>query len=195
MKTIKLLHLSTLVVLGTCASALPSSADVLSAPVINPANNHLYYLLAPTTWTASQAEAISLGGNLVTINDAAENAWIYDTFGELDRPLWIGLTDQAVEGSFCWISGESLSYSNWCSGQPDNGGGFVPDEDYVYMVESNTAWPAQLTPEEWNDVPNDGTGVQRPVYGVVEVVPEPSTVALGVLGLCIWLRARHPRRE
>jgi len=45
--------------------------------VTNPANGHSYYLLSSNTWTASQAEAAALGGNL-PINDAAENDWVFD---------------------------------------------------------------------------------------------------------------------
>jgi hypothetical protein len=161
-----------------------TGANILLGPVVNPANNHLYYLLAPDTWTASQAQALTLGGNLVTINDAAENAWVYATFGGVDRPLWLGLTDQAVEGTFTWISGAPVTYVNWSPGEPNNGSIFVPEEDYVYMVEANPAWP--LNPGQWNDAPDDGEGVLKPVYGVVEVVPEPSVLVMGLLGLAAF---------
>lgn len=174
------------------SSSLALHATVVGSPVLNPANGHYYYLLSPTTWTASQAEALTLGGNLVTINDAAENQWVYTTFGGLNKALWIGLTDQSSEGAFSWISGQSFSFSNWSPGEPNSGGGFVPDEDYVYMVEANPGWP--LTPGAWNDVPNNGEGILNPVYGVVEVVPEPSAVALGIVGLSILL-GRNARRR
>jgi hypothetical protein len=168
-------------------------ATLLTGPVVNPANNHLYYLLAPASWTDSQAQAVALGGNLVTINDAAENAWVYSTFGGMNRPLWLGLTDQAVEGAFGWISGESASFTNWNPGEPNNGGGFVPNEDYVYMIEANPAWPS-LNPGKWNDVPVDGEGIHKPVYGVVELVPEPSILAFGIMGLAALSWARRNDR-
>jgi hypothetical protein len=57
--------------------------------VVNPANHHLYYLLDAASWTRSEAESLSMGGHLVTINDEAENNWVTDTFA-LDRNLWIG---------------------------------------------------------------------------------------------------------
>ena len=172
---------SVILLLGGLLTSSVVNAGVVGSPILNPANNHYYYLLSPATWSASQTEALSLGGNLVTINDAAENEWVYSTFGGLNRALWIGLTDQDSEGTFSWISGEAFSFSNWSPGEPNNGGGFVSDENYVYIVEANPGW--LLTPGMWNDVPNNGEGVQNPVYGIVEVVPEPSAITLGIAGL------------
>jgi hypothetical protein len=179
-------------------TSLSSSANatVLGSPIVNPVNNHSYYLLAPADWLTSQSQAVALGGNLVTINDAAEDAWIYSTFGGEDRPLWLGLTDQASEGSFNWISGESFSYVNWSWGEPNNGAGTVPNENYVYMIEANPAWP-DLNPGRWNDVPVDGEGIFKPVFGVVEVVPEPSIITLGLVGLsALWFGPmKNPRQR
>ena len=130
---------------------------------------------------------MALGGNLVTINDAAENAWVYATFGGLNRPLWIGLTDQASEGTFVWISGEPFTYSNWSAGEPNNNSG---NENYAYIVQSNPDLP--LTPGKWNDFPDSYYGG---LYGVVEVpeVPEPSTIVLASLGAGALMIARRRR--
>jgi hypothetical protein len=79
-----------------------SRAAVLAGPLTNAANRHVYYLLSTHTWTAAEAEAVSLGGHLVTINDAAEQRWITNAFLPLagTHYLWIGLTDRDVEGTF-----------------------------------------------------------------------------------------------
>ena len=171
---------------------IPLNASILGGVVVNPANNHSYYLLSPANWTDSQSEALTLGGNLVTVNDAVENAWLFSTFSGVDKPLWLGLTDQTTEGNFAWISGEPFSFSNWSSGEPNNGGHFVHDEDYVYMVESNSSLP--LSPGQWNDVPVGGDGILNPVYGVVEIVPEPSIVTLAFIGLCAMIHTRRRPR-
>ena len=105
------------------SAALP---DVIAGPFRNPANNHIYYLLSGAAWSESEARAVELGGHLVSINNAAENDWIVETFGGSgggSRHLWIGLTDRADEDNFRWTSGEPFTFSNWNSGEPNNSGG------------------------------------------------------------------------
>src|SRR5436853_7230475 len=95
---------------------------------INPANNHTYYLLSNSTWTAAESQAVLLGGHLVTVNDQAENDWVWNRWGT-NRSLWIGLHDPvfndgtgAQHGSnFVWASGEVTAFKNWNSGEPNNG--------------------------------------------------------------------------
>jgi hypothetical protein len=179
------------------------SISVVGGPIVNPANQHLYYLLTPDTWTNSQAFAQTLGGNLATINDAAENAWVLDQFGDV-RDLWIGFNDAQVEGTFTWISGETPSYTNWrpadgmgLGRQPDNfTSGGVHGESYVHIYGTQTAFGGF-----WNDAANDPSVYStfsfyddvKLIQGVVEVsTPLPSTVAGGVvlLGGCLAMRRR-----
>jgi hypothetical protein len=164
--------------------ATSTRAAIEAGPFVNPANGHTYYLLTSNTWTNSEAEAVALGGHLVTINDAAENQWVVNTFanyGGVARPLWIGLTDRDSEGNFGWVSGEPFTYSNWNlpSGEPNNSGGSGYEEDFTYIIQDFPGNPT-VFPTFWNDVPNDGFGVIPPMHGVVEVsspvVPVPIPV-------------------
>ena len=115
--------LPLLLLLTLLLTSLPLRGSILSGPIVNPANGHSYYLLNSNTWTASQAEAVALGGNLVTINDGAENDWVFDTFSAGQRNLWIGLYDPDFNGTYGWVDGTVFSYSNWDTGlgQPDRG--------------------------------------------------------------------------
>ncbi|MBI1924922.1 PEP-CTERM sorting domain-containing protein [Candidatus Poribacteria bacterium] len=187
---------STLAILcGLALSAATTRGTTLSGPIVNPANGHTYFLLSQNTWTASEAEAVSLGGHLATINDAAEDSFVFGTFSPIVLPLapvsftslWIGLNDAAIEGTFVWVSGESSPYINWHPGNPQ---GTFADEDYVGIVVN----PAFGTPGLWHDIVSDSR-LGDVVFGVVEVpvpdpspgpIPEPSTLILftvGILGI------------
>lgn len=124
--------------------AVPPLADVT-----NPVNGHRYVAVTGTTWTASEAFAVQLGGHLVSIGDQAENDFVLANFGSLggvDRRLWIGFNDQAVEGTWAWSDGSPASYTNWNAGEPNNSNGV---EDYAEMLGSNG---------RWNDLNDAGAG-------------------------------------
>lgn len=108
--------------------------------VINPRSGHRHRLLSPKAWWPSQAFAAAQGEHLVTIDDGLENTWLRDTFlGQLDgfpRTAWIGLSDEAAEGSFAWSSGAPLGYVNWSAGEPNDLNG----EDYVHMLDGSGQW-------------------------------------------------------
>jgi hypothetical protein len=100
-------------------------SEDLDASTIN-VNNRMvwsygghFYLITDSsqTWASAEAQAVTWGGHLATVNDAAEQQWLFQTFGRFGD-VWVGLTDQAAEGTWAWISGQAASYTNWASGQP-----------------------------------------------------------------------------
>ena len=117
------------------------SLQNLSSKLKGAVYNDSQYLVTNTamTWEAAQAYAESLGGNLVTLNNAAEEQWIQNTFGTSEL-FWIGLSDAETEGTWKWASGEVSDwvkgaanegiYTNWSPGQPDDYNGF---QDYAVM--------------------------------------------------------------
>ncbi|MFM5999368.1 MAG: lectin-like protein [Dolichospermum sp.] len=122
-------------------------------------NGSQYTLTSYGTWQQAQSQALSLGGNLVTINTAAEQDWLVSTFGGNEK-LWIGLTDEVTEGQFNWASNETSTYTNWFPGQPDNGG--PQGEDYVVMNFGSAG--------KWNDYPDPTTLVPPTAFrGIIEI--------------------------
>ena len=63
---------------------------------VNPATGHSYAQIVDLTFDLAEADALALGGHLVTINDRAEQDWLSATFTQSN--LLIGLTDRATEG-------------------------------------------------------------------------------------------------
>lgn len=112
--------------------------------ITNPSNGHAYRLTKIGTWNQAQAEAKSWGANLATVRSATENAWLVKAFKPAagSNWLWIGLTDEAKEGSFAWASGEKVGYTNWCSGEPNNANG---GEDYVHFNNAGGCWNDAVT--------------------------------------------------
>ena len=136
--------------------------EVLDTAVY-PGNNHTYHLLSASSWSDAASVARSLGGFLVTIDDAEEDQWIFDTFAvdnDTTRHLWIGLSDYQDEGDYRWHDGTPFTYRNWGDGQPGSG----DDEDYVHITGTNMG---SIEPASWNDLEDDPQ--YFPVYGVVEI--------------------------
>jgi hypothetical protein len=101
-------------------------------------NGHSYYRSTGTaTWTTARSNCVSMGGYLVTITTSGEQSFIFNIWPS----GWIGLTDEVNEGTWRWVTGETYSYTNWNSGEPNNAG----NEDYVQFVSNG----------RWNDLPNN----------------------------------------
>jgi hypothetical protein len=169
----------------------------LAGPITNPSNGHVYYLLPPETWTASESDAVSMGGHLATVRNAAENQWILDTFsplvGNSGPNIWIGFYDPVSEdgngaqhaANFRWSSGEPITYTHWGQFEPNNAASW--GGEYYAILEVVTF--NVLVPGDWNDQSNTSSGSSD--YGVVEVVPEPSTLALLGVGAAVLLVRRR----
>jgi len=117
-----------------------------------------YYISKPgvtRNWNEARTVADELGGHLVTLSDQEEENFVIPANAEdFDDNAWIGLTDSESEGDFEWVTGESLSYTNWCSGEPNDLG----TEDAVIL---------RLEQECWNDgdIVNDNRGFIIEVEG------------------------------
>ena len=103
-------------------------------------NGHSYYRSTGiATWTTARSNCSSMGGYLVTITSSGEQNFLYGLWPS----GWIGLTDEVTEGTWKWVTGETYSYSNWNSGEPNNSG----NEDYVQFVSNG----------KWNDLNNNNS--------------------------------------
>ena len=103
-------------------------------------NGHSYYRSTGlASWTTAKSNCAAMGGYLVTVTTSGENSFLYNLWPS----GWIGLTDEVTEGTWKWVTGETYSYSNWNSGEPNNSG----NEDYVQFVSNG----------KWNDLNNNSS--------------------------------------
>ena len=80
---------------------------------------------------------------MLTIDDKTENIWNDNTADAYSTgKWWMGMNDIASEGTWAWSDGTTVSYTNWHSGEPNDGGG---NEDCGQLN--------RFTDETWNDEP------------------------------------------
>ncbi|MCP9926121.1 putative Ig domain-containing protein, partial [Synechococcus lacustris C3-12m-Tous] len=156
-----------------------------------------YVIVSGPTWEEAEANAVKLGGHLVTINDASENEWTKNTFSNVKSAssggadFWIGYTDRDVEGQWKWVDGTSSTFKNFT---PDNGisngTGVYPTYDNRYT--SSNWWLGNTLPFDrsigedyglinapsgaWNDLPinhRDGS------IGIAEIKLAPNNTPTG----------------
>ena len=139
--------------------------------ILNPTNNHCYGLTDVLTWPDARTAAREAGGDLVALNDEAEQTWVLETFGDRvgggNAPsFWIGFTDIDTPGTYGWVSGEPVTFENWNTlwDEPNN-----HDNKDEYFTDL-CAEVGFLCPEVgvWNDRPD----VWPKLKGIVEIADD-----------------------
>ncbi|RNC86599.1 MAG: hypothetical protein ED554_12755 [Synechococcus sp. YX04-3] len=113
----------------------------------------LYTVVEGKTWDDAQANAVVLGGHLVSIGSQSENDFIsygpfsYEEIGQFNE-FWIGLYD--LDNRWEWASGEKYEYENW----------FYPNEPpgnsaVSIRVANTNRYGHDVTPLRgtWRDLP------------------------------------------
>ena len=154
-------------------------------------NGHQYALTQDRTdWLTNQAEAVSVGGNLVTINDADENTWLAQNFADTyvigyegnpsGAAAQIGYYLNPTSGTWAWISGEAVTYTNYAFNFPSGG-----THAYIHVLP-------HPDPYVWNaNPPHTEPGASALAYGIIELVPAPGGTGLLVGGLLLAPRRRR----
>lgn len=102
-----------------------------------------YYM----TWDDAEKFCEDNGGHLVTVTSEGENSAVASLLSNGEFPgYWIGYRDNEQEGVWKWITGETSSYTNWYSGEPNNNNGNGGGEDYACYDKSI---------KKWNDLDSD----------------------------------------
>ncbi len=101
-------------------------------------NNMCYaYKSIPASWYEADKVCRKDGGYLVTVSDAAEDAFVASL---IQNRAWIGLNAVSNNRIFVWASDETASYRNWASykdSEPNNSGG---NEDCTEIWDEVHGW-------------------------------------------------------
>lgn len=152
------------------------------------------------TWLQARDAAASMTllgsvGHLATVTSAAENdflgqhlaSFLFDNSNAQtgNSYAWIGLFAPTDTSAFQWVTGESVSYTNWAPTEPNFFG--TPFWQYVHYWTRDFGSGPTWT---WNNEQNEGQNPPFNSYGYIvefdgpftEQVPEPSSLVV-MLGL------------
>jgi hypothetical protein len=110
------------------------------------------------SWAGAVAGCAAVGMRLIRVDDAPENQWLFDnanTEPGRDSLVWIGATDQAVEGEWRWTDGALFWIGGPAPGGTAQGGLFVAwyfrEPNNVSMAEHCASIETTGSVPEWYD--------------------------------------------
>jgi hypothetical protein len=90
--------------------------------ILNPDNGHYYGFVEvqeSVNWFEAKdlAEGMvynGMDGHLATVTDSQEQTFLINSFPEIfPNYVWLGASDEAIEGDWVWITGEVWDYTDW----------------------------------------------------------------------------------
>jgi len=110
----------------------PLTAGVQVYRVKGGGNGNAYrYVVDNQSWVSSDKKAqglvlLGVSAHLATVHSPGENEFVAARVAEIcgsdlarcKSQGWIGLNDNAIEGTYVWVTGESFTYSSWDLRQP-----------------------------------------------------------------------------
>ena len=79
----------------------------------------MFEVSTPINWLDAQSSCAIWGGDLTSITTERENNYLNTLISSSVGNCWIGLNDRDVEGTYTWIDGTTVSYTNWTVTPPN----------------------------------------------------------------------------
>jgi hypothetical protein len=117
-----------------------TSTNVLVGQVfVSPTNPDKIFSFNPAhqSYSVARASCQAQGGDIANVLTSGETNVIISRFPSLT--LWIGINDKDTEGTYVWESGAVSAYSNWQSGEPNNGG-YGQQDCAALVVDAGGTW-------------------------------------------------------
>ena len=100
------------------------------------------------TWQQAEKSCASFGGHLTSIHSREEEQFIINhVVKQTSSYLWIGGSDEAVEGAWKWTDGSPVDFFNWATSEPNGAYG----ENCLELLKHPD--PSRKPPSWWNDYP------------------------------------------
>jgi hypothetical protein len=119
--------------------------------MVGPHGECLVMFTTPATYVDAKAACAAIDAHLAYLENSEIDAAAETFVGSADT--FIGLTDLAAEGQFVWDDGTPATFTNWHTGEPNNGG---PDATYQ---EDCTIIAGARVGAQWDDRPCDASEV------------------------------------
>ncbi|XP_077380451.1 uncharacterized protein LOC144020644 isoform X1 [Festucalex cinctus] len=103
-------------------------------------NNCYFASTTKKTWYLSRSNCQGKGADLAIIN-SREEMFVNGLYSN-NKEVWIGLTDEGVEGQWKWVDGTAMTLQFWASGQPNS---------YNGNQDCGEFWHRSSGDAEWND--------------------------------------------
>jgi len=179
-------------VIGVAFIAIFSGTSY-ATPIYWSGNGHYYdFVQESRTWSSALTRAnqltfdpdgaggaAAMTGYLVTITSAQEQAFLNQNFGNSGL-YWISASDGAVEGTWRWAAGPEngtlVTYTNWKSGEPNNGG-ILPEDVAVANYGGVGLW------NDWLGFVSTNFVVEYSTTTPTVANPEPASIVLLLSGL------------
>ncbi|KAM8773182.1 uncharacterized protein AB9X84_014483 [Acanthopagrus schlegelii] len=92
------------------------------------------------TWRKGREYCQSKGADLAIVKSQEEMIFINSLYPS-DKQVWIGLTDQGVEGHWTWVDGSPLTTTFWGKNQPNSSNGRNQDcAEFRHRATGNGDW-------------------------------------------------------
>jgi len=124
------------VLLAVCGAVFWLACPVFAEALVGMGENPPRYEVVPWTndWHAAKADAEARGGHLAAITSGEEWLAVTRTFSPEELAgCWLGASDEETEGTWKWVTGESMGYVRWAGVEPNNDRG-NPDKQENYLV-------------------------------------------------------------